>query len=209
MNNTILKNIVVFENLVLNTPVSLPHMLNVNGFAVAPKLVGANKAGFTISADITNITVTRTALSDGDTVDIYAEYWHTIESVTPLVPPPGKLGGLTPFILATGAGTDVDTQPQIARGVFRGADGSTINSVGCSCARNNTGQYHVTFNPPFPDTCAPVATIAEDLGTTIFGIYLINISGTGCDVVIRGNTDGFIFEDADFSIVAVESTTAP
>jgi hypothetical protein len=199
---TILKNIVAFSELELDTPVSLPHRLNVNGIPAIPQLVGADAAGFTIEANETDVTVTRTATSVGDAVNIYVEHWHTIESVTPLVPPPGHLTGQVPFILASGGGGGAG--PQIARGVFN-ADGSTINSVGCSTTHNGNGQYTVTFDPPFPDTCAPVATVAEDPGSTVVGIYVTNISGSSCDVITRALVDGFLLQDVSFSIVAVES----
>lgn len=201
---TILKNILAFSDLEVDVPTSLPHRLNVNGIAVAPKIGGADAAGFTCTADETNVTVTRTAAAGStDAVHVYVEYWHTIEDVTPRVPPPGKLVGLTPFFFAAGGGSG----PQIARGVFHGEDGSTINAVGCSTERTGQGEYAVTFDPPFPDTCTPVATIAEDKGNTVYTVYLSNISSSGCNVTIRGETDGHQLEDADFSIVAVESAS--
>jgi len=98
---TILKNVVRFEGLVIDDPVSLPHLLNVNGRPVAPRIGGANAACFDITADATTITVTRTATSVGDTVDVYVEYWHTFEAVIPQLT---SLTGLTPLFFASCGG---------------------------------------------------------------------------------------------------------
>jgi hypothetical protein len=200
---TILKNILAFEALDLGAPVSLPHRLNVNGINVVPKLVGADAAGFTISADATDVTVTRTPASVGDAVNIYVEYWHTIESVTPLVPPPGHLTGQVPFILATGGG---GSELQYADARVR-ANGDAYATHGCSTSGSGNGQYHVDFDPAFPDNVAVTALICQDPGGTIYGIYATNITNTGFDIVIRGNTDGFIGENAEWSFIALPSTT--
>lgn len=103
---------------------------------------------------------------------------------------------------------DLPAVTQSAAGVFNGTDAATISSRGCSAVRTNQGKYTVTFAPPFPDLCAPVATIAEDKGGVAHVIYLFNITGAGCDVAIYGDTDGFQPADVDFSIVALE-TAAP
>jgi hypothetical protein len=100
---TILKNIVQFTGLVIGVPTSLPHRLNVNGRPVMPKIGGGDAGGFTITADTVDVTATRLAGADPD-VNVYVEYWHTLESVTPLIPPPGQLIGLTPLFFAGGSG---------------------------------------------------------------------------------------------------------
>jgi hypothetical protein len=97
---TILKNVLQFTDLAIGVPAALPHRLNVNEIPVMPKLGGLDAEGFTVTADTTNVTVTRTINAESGNVRVYVEYWHTIESVTPLVPPPGKLAGLTPFFFA-------------------------------------------------------------------------------------------------------------
>lgn len=105
---TILKNIVQFEGLVIGVPTALPHRLNVNGRPVTPKIGGGDQSGFDITADDTDVIVTRTG-SNAD-VNVYVEYWHTIESVTPLIPPPGKLIGLVPLFFASGGGGGAASQ---------------------------------------------------------------------------------------------------
>jgi hypothetical protein len=82
MAGTILKNIVSFTGLAVGVPTSLPHLLNVNGVPVVPTFGAKSAAGFTVNADDTNVTITR--LSGPADVDVYVEYWHTIEFVTPL-----------------------------------------------------------------------------------------------------------------------------
>lgn len=100
---TILKNVVRFTGLVVGVPVALPHRLNVNGIPVAPRIGGANNACFTITANTINVTATRTA-DAGPDVDVYVEFWHSIEAVVPLVPAPGQLAGLVPLFFASCGG---------------------------------------------------------------------------------------------------------
>jgi len=101
--STILKNILAFSSLAVGVPVVLPHRLNVNGIPALPKTVEPDVGGFVITADATNITVTRTVTGPA-AVNVLVEFWHTIESVVPLVPPPGKLIGQVPWIQQPGAG---------------------------------------------------------------------------------------------------------
>jgi len=108
--STILKNIVRFTGLVIGVPVALPHRLNVNGVPALPRTVEPNTGGFTITANTSNVIVTRTA--DGAaSVDVLVEYWHSIEAVVPLVPPPGELAGLVPWVQQPGAGGGSLSQP--------------------------------------------------------------------------------------------------
>lgn len=104
---TILKNIVRFTGLVVGVPVVLPHLLNVNGFPVLPRLVFPNEGGHVVSANTLTVTVTRT-ISGTDSVDVYVEFWHTIEALVPL---PGQLAGLVPFVLDPGAGGVMADRP--------------------------------------------------------------------------------------------------
>lgn len=98
--NNVLKNVLRFTGLVVGVPASLPHLLNVNEVPVIPQLVGANVGGFVVTADALNVTVVRQASATSADVDVYVEHWHTIESVLP----PGGLGSLVPFVLASGQG---------------------------------------------------------------------------------------------------------
>lgn len=77
----VLKNVLQFSGLVVGVPTSLPHLLRVNDVPVAPQLILPLKGGYTVTADITNVTVTR--LTGSATLTVYVEHWHTIETVLP------------------------------------------------------------------------------------------------------------------------------
>lgn len=94
--------------------------------------------------------------------------------------------------------------PQIADARVR-ENGVAYATRGCSTSRTSEGLYHVDFLPVFPSDVAVVASIHGDPGETVFCIYPFNVTPTGFDVAIRGNTDGFLLEDAEWSFVAVES----
>ncbi len=91
----VLKNVLRFTGLVVGVPSVLPHLMSINSVAIAPRLVIPQNSGYIVSADATNVTVTRLP-GAGGALDVYCEYWHSIESVLPL---PGQLVGLTPFVL--------------------------------------------------------------------------------------------------------------
>jgi hypothetical protein len=74
--------VVRFTGLVFGVPTSLPHKLNVDGYSVAPRTVEANRPGFFISVDDTNVTVTRNGSAD-DAVDVYVHHWHSYGSENP------------------------------------------------------------------------------------------------------------------------------
>lgn len=97
--STILHNIVRFTGLTVGVPIALPHKLNRNGVPAVPKIGATNAGGFTVTADATNVTVTRGA-SAGPAVDVYVEVWHSIEDAEP----PGGLDALIPFIIESSVG---------------------------------------------------------------------------------------------------------
>lgn len=99
----------------MGVPVALPHLLNVKGAPVTPNITLPNNGGFTIAVSPTNVTVTR-GTGPGN-VDVYVEFWHTIDAVTP----PGALTGLLPFILSSSAGS---VNPAILQST--NANGSSI-----------------------------------------------------------------------------------
>jgi len=75
---TQLKNILSFVAVPPGVPTSLPHGLNWNTLAVVPDIATPSAAGFTITADFTNVTVTNT-LAVPLNVDVLVESWHTHE----------------------------------------------------------------------------------------------------------------------------------
>jgi len=102
---TILKNILNFTGLIAGDTVSLPHLINLNDLPMTPDLVAANTAGFTVTANDTDVTVTKQAGTDSTGVRVYVELWHSIEDVEPQ--PDGIPLSYFPFVFGTGlASTD-------------------------------------------------------------------------------------------------------
>ncbi len=209
--STILKNIVAFTGLVIGVPTSLPHQLNLNGLAVKPRMGGASAGGFTVTADATNVTVTRTAGAAVNAVHVYVEYWHTIEQALP----GNGLVGLTPiFFFADGAGggggggshdpgtqayfsgtgaltDDVNATMSLTDWQLSVASGGTqavhirrdISSVACGAASVASGNNSFASG----DTClaSAVNAHAEGAGCTASGISS-HAEGNAC--VASGNT---------------------
>lgn len=74
-----LKTSYTLAGLVVGVPNVHAHGLNWNpSRPVVPDLILLTGSGYTVTADNTNITVTRGA-SAADTVTVYAESWHSIE----------------------------------------------------------------------------------------------------------------------------------
>jgi hypothetical protein len=88
-----LKNIVRFTDLEIGVPVALPHFLGFDNDAPnrIPDLVIPKKPGFTVTADDTNVTVTRNFGSEAD-VDVYVEFWKSSERKFPEPPQAGTAG---------------------------------------------------------------------------------------------------------------------
>lgn len=106
-----LLNIVRFSGLVVGVPVVTPHDLNIRGTNVLPDIVIPSVGGFTVAADDTNVTVTRTADALTGSVDVLVQHWHTYSrtfgSYNPAPGAPGFEGSLDPqpWILVPGTGS--------------------------------------------------------------------------------------------------------
>jgi hypothetical protein len=100
-----LKNILSFTGLAVGVPVAIPHLLNVNGVAQIPDKGDVSQGFFTVTADDTDVTVTRLP-GDPDNVDVYVEVWHTFDRVFGAFSG-SQPSGLTPrpFFARSGAGT--------------------------------------------------------------------------------------------------------
>jgi hypothetical protein len=188
---TILKNVLQFTGLAIGVPTSLPHKLNVNGIPVAPKLGGANMEGFTITADTTNVIVTRTVNAGGDAVQVYVEYWHTIEAVLPLLPPPGKLIGLTPFFFASGGASGPEVNVEDQGGAIPNNPHSTLNFVGDGVTATDAGAGVATITIPGVVTVeGQSAPIANNPHTTLNflggGVTTIDAGGGVANILITG-----------------------
>ncbi len=173
---TILKNILSFTGLVIGVPVALPHRLNVKNISVIPRTVEPDVGGFTIAANATTVTVTRTV--DGPAaVNVLVEYWHSIEAVVPLVPPPGQLAGQVPWIQQPGAGGGGGSSEISAANVltFRPGSGLTgpvvfddFNALYAQfdtlrSAAQNSGKFKIVFDDQ--DVGGPGNTVVLDSGT--------------------------------------------
>ncbi len=155
---TILKNILSFTGLVVGVPVVLPHRLNVNGIPALPRTVEPDLGGFTITADATNVTVTRT-VDGGAAVNVLVEFWHTIEAVVPLVPPPGQLIGQVPWIQQPGAGGGGGGSTIIVEdegAPIAGNPKSTLNFVGAGVTASDGGGGIATITIPAGGPPGPV-----------------------------------------------------
>ena len=119
--STVLKNILNFTGLAIGVPTSLPHLINVNGIAKIPRVGGANVTGFVLSADVTNVTVTRTAEAASGAVQVYVEFWHSIEDVEP---PGGIPTGYFPFFFGSENGS-VSAAPVMSFVYRPGATGAS------------------------------------------------------------------------------------
>lgn len=100
---TQLKNILSFSGLVTGTPVSLPHGLNLNGVGVIPDLTSPASGNFTVSADATNVTVTRKT-GDPDSVSVFVIYWHSENRVFGQAGTPFSQLAPAPFVTQPGTG---------------------------------------------------------------------------------------------------------
>lgn len=171
---TILKNIVQFTGLVVGVPTPLPHRLNVNGIPVVPKIGGGDAGGFTFTANATNVIATRTADAASGNVNVYVEYWHSMEAVVPLVPPPGHLIGLTPLFFAGGGGGGAAAQLLSIYG-----DGSFGDHV---TAGDETWTTDVALPPPG----APTVPVGSSIVSAFFNNLTIS---PGNSVTVGGLTD--------------------
>ena len=203
---TILKNIVRFTGLAIGVPTALPHRLNVNNVSVVPRLVFTALEGFTTAADATNVTVTRLA-SGPAAVDVYVEYWHTIEALVPL---PGQLAGLVPFLLNPGAGGGGGGGTTFMSNclIFRPGSGLTGPIVfdtwaalyaqlqALRAAANGSGCYTIEFDPS-------AAAIYTDMVIPAGAYDMSNVSWMGTNVGVPGvgtpPTPAVIAEGATFT----------
>jgi hypothetical protein len=210
--NTILKNIVRFTGLVLDTPTVLPHLLNINGHAVLPDLVAGNAEGFKITANETTVTVTRTAAATSGDVDVYLEHWHTIEEVVP----PDELAGKIPFII-NGNPEPFSNPGPIAAAFVNAFNGGAqfLSQYGFSGPPNRSaaGVYTLTLSNPPPAQFQLVVTALLTGGGIPGGIAWIfagPIANNQIQIGIRTfNPPDNEFIDGQFMIVVHVAPLVP
>jgi len=91
-------------------------------------------------------------------------------------------------------------------------EGNEICSHACDVEQTGEGRYHVDFTPPFPSNVAVTALICQDLslgGNNGWRIYAYNVTPAGFDLGIDEASDGWDPENAEWSFIAIESTTTP
>ncbi len=104
-----LTNIVRFAGLVVGVPTAIAHNLNQDGRALVPDEVNPAVGVLTVTADATNVTVTRVAAVDPAAVDVLVKSWHTVDrefgsyQPSPGIQPSGSLAP-QPFVLQPGSG---------------------------------------------------------------------------------------------------------
>lgn len=182
---TRLKNILRFVGLVDGIPASLPHQLNWNGRAVIPDFVDSSIGGFVITADATNVTITRQPGSPAS-ADVLVESWHSIErafgakQTLSLVP--------QPFISAGGNGSGGGFAP--ARTLFVAQSWPAGVDPSVYFTKISDAEVFAATMVPFPTRADPVTiiiypgTYADDL-TLVSNVHLN--CHTRRDVVVTGN----------------------
>ncbi len=171
--STVLKNILSFTGLVVGVPTSIAHLINVNGLAKKPQLVFANAAGYTITADTINITVTR--LSGGAaSVNVYCEFWHSIEDAEP---PGGISPSSLPFTLQSSGGSGSSSFPnEFGATVFEWNDDWLM---GAQLAQGNGWNGIPIGTPPYTLTLNGLNTaLTPATGTERIGVITLDTGTT-------------------------------
>lgn len=124
----VLLSTVAFNGLVVGVPTSLPHGLRHDGMGIIPDLVLPDEPGFTITADATNVTVTRPDAGLPANMQVLAVRYHSIvRALTPglanLIPQPF----IPNFGTGLGGGGTLDAAydfggPHLGREIFVDAD---------------------------------------------------------------------------------------
>lgn len=167
-------NTVQFTGLVVGVPTSLPHDLNWLGRGQTPHYVAPNQPGFTVTADDTDVTVTRQSGAP-DNVDVFCEVLHTI-------------------VGAFGADDDLPVRPFVAAGASSGGGGSA--GVEVFDPVQTVTWYVRPGGSDGNDGTSPATAFAtiqrawEELRTNVFGlIQRIDITGMkGANAITK--TDG-------------------
>ena len=85
---TVLHNVLSFTNLVVGVQQSLAHGLQIHNdsagiLPLTPQLTVPDRSPFTVGVDATNVTVTRTLASPGNSVNVWVQWSHSIDQVWP------------------------------------------------------------------------------------------------------------------------------
>jgi hypothetical protein len=189
---TILKNTLAFTGLLVGFPQSLPHLINVNGKPTQPKIVLADTGGFTITADVNFVTVTRN-VNGASSVNVYVEFWHTIEAA---LPPPFNRNatGFTQFLLQGGASDLTNALGGVAAGTQTATSGTVVfsNSNGLTFGMSNSS----------------IVTGSYSQSTAPGGIAAGTQTGTSGTIVFS-NSNNVTFGLSNSSVVTASASVAP
>lgn len=186
MSGTILKNILPFAGLVVGVPASVPHLIQINGIATKPQYIAANAGGFTITANATLLTVTRTATALSGVVQVLVDHWHSIEDAEP----PGGLGAFFPFVAAGGSGGATGaTGDTGATGPSGGPTGPT-GSVGATGPTGNTGPTGATGATSATGPTGPTGATGATSATGPTGPTGTGLTAVTTDASLTGDGSG-------------------
>ncbi|KKN50635.1 hypothetical protein LCGC14_0630620 [marine sediment metagenome] len=210
--------IVQFIDLIVDDPVSLPHGLVNPPRKLVPDVVAPNEGGFLVTADDTNITVTRLADESPDSVDVWASSWHTIRrefgstQPQPGIQPDGSLVP-QPFIINQGvsesgeAAVTAKIRALVIQAIPAGVNtkvafdsidydfGGIVNIGLDRFVITEPGRYTVTSKYA---TTAPGAAFTQQLTIAINGIFVETVEELTASIAF-GITPVFA---SDFNLVA-------
>lgn len=159
---TVLHNCLSFTGLVVNVPSVQAHGLQIDHdsagvVALTPQLTIPDRGPFTVAVDATNVTVTRTADSPGDTVNVWVQWEHTINQVWPRTGLPAALPHIVrPGRITGGNGTFLNVADLTELGNY---DVTTIADGSVAYVRDHDDLYTLTKTggPYTPDALGVIA----------------------------------------------------
>ncbi len=194
----VLKNILSFTGLVVGVPSVQAHGLNIPARGgVVPRVLETDGAGYTVTADDTNVTVTRGS-NAAASVNVYCEYWHSIEDAEPQ--PNGIATSIYPFVVQGGGSAG------------GGAGGITALSGGTTFGTGPTIVFQDGGNVTFGMNGNTLTASVQTAGGTATGVGLsAGTQSVDTGVVRFVNSNGLSFGMSGSSQItgAYSQSTAP
>lgn len=174
-----------FVGLVVGVPSALPHGLSTDFDALIPDLILPGQGGYTIAADDTNVTVTRTDPATPANLDVWVCHWH---STMRQLPPP--LTALTPqpFIPDFGApGSGGNTLDQAYNQGGPGIGRAITANAGAVEITNNeedaTPALDIVRNPAGGAPTAPAVRITQGGTATDPALIVDNSAASSAEAI--------------------------
>lgn len=178
MPPTVLKNVLRFSGLAVGASSAIAHGCNYNGRALAPDNVWLNQAGFSVSVDRTNVSITRGPAAPSD-VDAGVELWHSYEDAEPQG---GIATSLLPFIMQGFGGTGpAGGAVAIAASTQTAATGTVVFAASNGLSFGMSGSSQITASM---DAIRSVV----GPGSTALGPTISFQNGNNVTFGINGNT---------------------